>query len=118
VKATKESWRTKPMPEQREQLDVVRHFGADEYERLAQGLVPASQDDRWFVYVDDDHVVHVHRSWSGDCIYEVELVPSAGGYDIARAWANRDPEQTNTDPRHDKVLLSGLLDQLALGARA
>jgi hypothetical protein len=106
------------MPEQREQLDIVRHFSADEYGRLAQGLVPESQDDRWFVYVDDGHVVHIHRSWSGDCIYEVELTPSGSGYDIAHAWANRDPEQTKTASGVDKMLLAGLLDQLALGARA
>jgi hypothetical protein len=116
MRATKDSWRTNPMPEQREQLRLSQHFSAEEYERLAQGSIPESQDDRWFVYVDDDHVVHLHRSWSGDCVYEVELSPAGDGYDVVAAWVNRDPEQTNTDPELDRVLLPGLLEGLARGS--
>jgi hypothetical protein len=101
------------MSAQREPLELSRHFSPEESERLRQGHVPESQDDRWFVYVDDDDVVHVHRSWTGQEIYAVELQPSGDGYDVAAAWVNRDPEQNPTAPELDAVLLPALLEQLA-----
>jgi hypothetical protein len=116
MKATKDSWKTTPMPEEREQLEVTRHYSAEEYERLSQGLIPKSQDDRWFVWVGDDHVVHVHRSWTGNELYRFKLVPAGDGYDIAEAWANRDPEQA-ADPHLDRSIVPAVLDELAHGSR-
>jgi hypothetical protein len=98
------------MPQKRERIDVARRFSPDEYQRLACGHIPESQDDRWFVYVEGD-VAHIHRSWTGFCIFEVELTPSGDGYEVAAAWANRDPEQA-LDPAFDSVAGS-LLDRLA-----
>jgi hypothetical protein len=113
MRATAESWDHLPMPAQRERLSLRRHYDADHYARLAKGQIPASQDDRWFVWVSDDHVVHVHRSWTGACIYEVHLVPAGDGYDLAEAWVNADPEQYRRGDPVDDVRLGQMLDWLA-----
>ena len=55
--------------------------------------------------------MHIHRSWTGFCIFEVELAPSGEGYEVKAAWANRDPEQ-GLDPEFDYVA-GNLLDELA-----
>ena len=109
-RATRQSWRIEPMPAQRERIELRRRYSREEYERLARGHIPASQDDKWFVYVEDD-IVRIHRGWTGFCIFEVELAPSGEGYEVKAAWANRDPEQ-GLDPEFDYVA-GNLLDELA-----
>jgi hypothetical protein len=99
------------MPPGRERIELSRRFTREEHERLLRGHIPENQDDRWFVYVDED-VVHIHRSWTGFCMYEVELAPSGDGYEVKAAWANRDPDQ-GMDPAFDSVA-AALLDRLAL----
>jgi hypothetical protein len=101
------------MPQARGRMDFQRHYSATEYERLSQGHIPADQDDRWFVWVSDDHVVHVHRSWTGFEIYQVHLVPAEDGYEVAEAWVNNDPEQYRADPRIDDAFLGSMLDATA-----
>jgi hypothetical protein len=113
VKANASSWETQPMPAERGEVPFERHLTEEEFERLAQGLVPESQDDRWFVWVDDMPVVHVYRSWTGTAMYEVELERAGDGYDVKAAWANRDPEQNSASPGLDVPALRGLFDQLA-----
>lgn len=111
-RATKDSWTIEPMPARRERIALSRRFSPDEYERLARGHIPASQDDRWFIYVEEQ-VAHVHRSWTGFCIFEVELAPFGDGYEVTAAWANRDSEQ-GMDGEFDSVA-AGLLDRLSKG---
>jgi hypothetical protein len=98
------------MPAARERIELHRRFSREEYERLVRGHIPENQDDRWFVYVEDD-VVYVHRGWTGFCIFQVALTPSGDGYEVKAAWANRDPEQ-GMDPEFDAIP-GTLLDQLA-----
>lgn len=90
------------MPERRDRIELEQRFSREEYERLARGHIPESQDDRWFVYVDDDDVVHIHRSATGFAIFEIELAPVDDGYEVRAAWANRHPEQ-GMDPAFDSV---------------
>ncbi|MFL5930444.1 MAG: hypothetical protein ACJ75P_04225 [Gaiellaceae bacterium] len=102
ARATRHSWEIEPMPERRERIELEQRFSRDEYERLACGHIPESQDDRWFVYVDEDDVVHIHRSATGFAIFEIELAHADDGYWVQAAWANRDPEQ-GMDPAFDSV---------------
>jgi hypothetical protein len=113
--ATPDSWEIAPMPSLREQIEFHRRFSREEYARIARGHVPESMDDKWFVYVEDD-LVHIHRSWTGFCSFEIELAPSGDGYEVAAAWVNRDPEQ-RMDPAFDHVAGS-ILDHLAAGEPA
>jgi hypothetical protein len=94
-------------------MTLKRHYDAQQYQRLAEGRLPQDQDDRWFVWVDDDHVVHVHRSWTGFEIYEVHLAASAGGYEIQGVSVNAEPDQHQPNPGLDEAILGPLLDGLA-----
>jgi hypothetical protein len=113
MKATKDSWTCSAMPDSRRQMDLQGRYSPAEYERLAEGHVPTDQDDRWFIWVGDDHVVHVHRSWTGFEIYQVRLAPAGDVYEVAEAWANDDPDQYQGDPRMDDALLGPMLDEAA-----
>jgi hypothetical protein len=113
AKATEESWSWLPMPDQRRPVTLDRHYGHDEFERLALGLVPHEQEDHWFIWVGDDLVVHFHRSWTGMAVYEVQLIPSGDGYDVSEAWINDDPEQYRPEGLVDFNVLGPMLDRLA-----
>ena len=101
------------MPARRDRLELERHYDQEEYASLSQGEVPTSQDDRWFTWVGDDGVVHIHRSWSGIPVYEVRFKPSGDGYEIAEAWVNADPEQHESEGPDDAARLGRMLDFLA-----
>jgi len=101
------------MPRSRQQLLVERHYDADEYERLRQGHVPVEQDDRWFVWMGPDRVVHIHRSWSGFEIYRARLEAVGDSYDVVEAWVNVDPEQYEPIAGFDDEVLGPMLDSLA-----
>lgn len=51
----------------------------EEFERVAQGLVPEEMEDKWFLYFEDGKL-YCHRSWNGECIYIVDIVPTGQGY--------------------------------------
>jgi hypothetical protein len=98
-KATRSDWKIQPMPELKTQLQVEEVFTKEEYEYLSWGLIPVSMDDKWFIYPEDDWL-HIHRNWTGYCIFQVRLEKFEDGYSIAEAWVNCDPKQ-----RYDKSVL-------------
>lgn len=91
-RATRDSWRIAPLPAARVELRFTNRYTAAEYERLKDGLIPASIDDRWFAYLEDDWLA-LHRSWSGYCLYRVRFAPDGDGVRAVEAWANRDLAQ-------------------------
>jgi hypothetical protein len=101
------------MPAERGRIVLERQYSVAEYGCLTEGHIPEGQDDRWFIWVGDDDRVHIHRSWTGFEIYEVQLHPSGGGYEVAEVWVNTDPEQHQRDPRVDAAILGPMLDSLA-----
>lgn len=65
-------------------------------------------EDHWFYYMEDDWL-HIHRSWTGYCIFQIHFVHAENGYQTKEIWVNRDPEQyRNTDDK-DREWLSGFL---------
>lgn len=56
-------------------LDVSRN----DVEKLLRGFRPAAMEDRWMCNADapddrGDFVVHVHRSWTGDELFRMNVV--------------------------------------------
>lgn len=114
-RATADSWKTKPMPAASKELPVDGSFSREEYVRLSQGFIPQSQEDRWFIYLEDDWL-YFHRSWTGTCVFQLQIVPADDHYQAVKAIANRDPEQyRNEDDAYDVQLMSYLVDHLLLG---
>ncbi len=90
-KATRDSWKTQPIPELNTQLQLERTFTLKEYEHLSWGQIPQEMEDKWFTYLEDDWL-YFHRSWTGFCIYQVSLKQIGDNYIVGEAWVNRDPE--------------------------
>jgi hypothetical protein len=113
--ATRESWKTKPLPAARVALRYARRFDRGEHDRLRRGLVPDQMEDKWFIFLEGSWL-YFHRSWTGTCIYAVKLREEDEGFAIEEAWANRAPEEyRETDGAYDTKLLAFLVDRLLLG---
>ena len=112
-------WNRLAHPEQRELLAFHAEFDSAELAQISQGLVPQAMEDKWFIYLDEDDWLYFHRSWTGACIYAVQLLRSAEGALVGTAWVNRDPAQyRRTDSDVDLHLLRFLIDALLLGRDA
>ena len=110
--AKQSSWQNLPLPAQRAKLDIERKFSEQEYNRLSQGLIPETMEDKWFISMEND-VLSFRRSWTGVCIYEVHFDDKRTIHEV---WVNRDSEQyKETDNEYDKRLLNFLIDNLLLG---
>ena len=114
--ATRESWsNVRPLPEQRALLSLQREFTKQEYELMRYGLIPEVMEDKWFIFLEDD-VLYFHRSWTGNCIYQLTLKKDGARYKVAEALVNRDASQySGTDDGYDEKLLTFLIDCLLLG---
>ncbi|MDY7080266.1 MAG: hypothetical protein SXV54_25570 [Chloroflexota bacterium] len=103
------------MPASKTRLELDRTFSAEEYQRISMGLTPEQMEDKWFIYLKDNWL-HLHRSWTGVCIYQLRLEPIGNDHRIAEAWGNRDPDQyRGADDEYDALLLAFLIDRLLLG---
>ena len=102
---TKDLWQITPMPEKNTQFTIKRKFTDAEIHRIKLGHLPAEMEDRWFSYYEDGKVYY-HRSWSGCCIYIVELNLKKNKHIVT---VNRDErEYTNTDINEDIELINEL----------
>ena len=113
--ATRDSWKTEPMPATRARLAYARTFDRAEHERVTRGIVPGQMEDKWFVFYEAPWL-WFHRSWTGVAIYGVQLRTEEGGSVVEQAWANRAPEQyRETDDAHDAAILAFLVERILLG---
>ena len=46
---------------------------------LKLGHIPQEMEDKWFGYIEED-TLHIHRRWTGFCIYIVKICSSSGSY--------------------------------------
>lgn len=107
----------KPLPEMKKQLSLPRSFTREEYRMISFGHIPKEMEDKWFVFFENDRI-YFHRSWTGFCMYEVNLQPLEEGYAVKSVWVNRDPDENEeTDDEFDLQILSRLIDRLLLGKR-
>ncbi|MFW6437642.1 MAG: hypothetical protein ACOCZ7_01400 [Armatimonadota bacterium] len=110
MRATPGNYTHKPLPQERAQLQFERTLDESEYRALIQGVIPRSQNDRWFAF-EDDGWFSLCRSATGNCIFRVRLEDDGDGWRISEAWANRHPDQyafENDDA--DAMMLHRLLD--------
>lgn len=111
--ARRGDWKTTPLPEMRATLAIDRVYTAEELARIEEGLIPADMDDRWFMFHEAPWL-HIHRSWTGFCVYDVRFEPSGAGFKVVEALVSRDPAQyTETDDQSDQRTLGLMLDRLA-----
>jgi hypothetical protein len=114
MKATRKLWQTKEMPQKRSLLEFRSHFSQAEFNLLSLGEVPEQMEDKWFIFLEEPWLFF-HRSWTGDCIFQLRLQPDEHGYSVAEAWVNQDAQQYNSGgSARDVELLSKLINRLLL----
>lgn len=111
--ASRDAWKTLPMPQARARLDFDRSYDAGDFARIQAGLVPEAMEDKWFVFYETPWL-YCHRSWTGFAIYALRFEATHAGARVAEAWVNRDPGQYGEvddaqDGRRLGLLIDGLL---------
>lgn len=108
AKAT--DWRSiKPMPAEHAMVTAQFGFADEQMVNIRLGFIPEEMGDKWFIYVDDRNVVRFHRSWTGYCVYQIQLIQSIKGWIASEFCVNRNPDQySNTDDVKDQDLLTTL----------
>jgi hypothetical protein len=111
--ATRQDWKTSPLPAARAAVPLARAYSAAEFGRLRKGHVPEEMEDKWFAFFEDPWL-YLHRSWTGFGVFQVRFEPAPDGARVVEAWASREPEQyTETNTGRDALLLAALLDTYA-----
>lgn len=112
--AIRTSWPTKPLPSRTEGLNYLATFSQEQVPLLRRGFVPASTEDRWFVFFEDDWL-YFHHSRGGACIYGLRLDRVTDGVKVGRSWVNRNPDEHPARlPELDRAVLGGLIRHLLL----
>lgn len=85
---TKEDWHVvEKMPEENIQFHLDWKLNDEQIQLLKTGFKPESMEDEWFIYYEDN-TLNFHRSWTGYCIFKVEI--KEDGLDVT---VNRNPDQ-------------------------
>jgi hypothetical protein len=51
--ASRGDWKTTPLPAARKAILLDRSYSPGEFERIKEGLIPESMDDKWFVFFEE-----------------------------------------------------------------
>ena len=109
---TRDSWHCEALPTLRADLGYTRAFDRLEAERAKLGLIPEAMEDKWFILFDDGWLLF-YRSWTGFCIFGLELVATREGFRVGASWVSRDPEQYGGDSvDEERQLVADLIDRL------
>ncbi len=116
-KAEKDSWNTKPMPEQHATLELNVQFKENDMEQIKLGFIPQEMEEKWFIYyIDNEDKLYLHRSWTGMCIFIVKFEKIGDSYAAVSAVVNRDPAQYKcTDDKQDMELCVSIIGAVLLG---
>jgi hypothetical protein len=114
-KATQNMGKTIPLSKINIRLHYNRVFSREEYDKISYGLIPQEMEDKWFIYFQN-HVLCLHRSWTGFCIYQLTFQDKDDGYTAVETLANIDKNQSPVlDAEYHIQLLDFLISNLLLG---
>ncbi len=88
--ATKDMWKTTPMTIPKK-LDISIWLNDKQCKKLKLGLIPKEMEDKWFVYIDNEHL-HMHRSWTGYEIFKAKFKAIKKGGLITELWVEQNNE--------------------------
>lgn len=112
----REDWEVHPLPERRATLALDLRFDAAAALRIRKGWFPMAMEEKWFTWWEEP-VLHLHRSWTGFCTYEVIFEADAEGLRAVSCQVSRDQEQYgSTDDEADRELLGFVLNDLFVEA--
>ncbi|MYX08048.1 hypothetical protein GTW98_14770 [Streptomyces sp. SID8375] len=96
-----------------------RIWADEDWERIQRGYSSRDMDDKWDVFTEGE-VVFLHRSWTGYGVFAATFEPvDDGGWRVARAVVERDPERyRGTDDDYDCLMLELVISTVVLGEPA
>lgn len=101
----KDDWQTIDMPNNVENFTLEKKLDDKYIELLKLGYLENSMDSKWFMYCEDNKM-YIHRSWTGYCIYIVEL-SNKGFLDVL---VNRNEKQyAETNLEFDRFFVDHLI---------
>lgn len=107
-------WKNEPMPSSVRKLSVNKSFTQEEMEQVRRGLRPREIEDKWFLFFEGNSL-HVHRSWTGTCIYRARFEADSQGYVLVEAEMNADKAEYNgQSDAYEVAMLGYLIDRLLL----
>ena len=116
--ATKDDWKTEPLPEEYTTLQLNRKFKKTAIALIKKGVIPEEMEEKWFIYYDtSEDKLYLHRSWTGFLIYVVQF-EERDDYIVATNIAvNQDPSQyrCNKDENAEKDLLLTIIKSHLFG---
>lgn len=89
-------------------INVNWQFTADDYHKLQAGFEAKTQDDKWYVFMQND-VLYFHRSWTGAELFRLRLQPYGAAYGVTEFMVEQNPERYNTT---DQLEITSLLLQV------
>lgn len=107
--ANKDSWQTKPMPDEHVTITLDFAIPTKAMEIVKRGHIPEAMEDHWFMYCDEK-TIRYFRSWTGICIYTARYEVKGDKTMITTLRINRNKEQYGqTDNKKDAYLFLALL---------
>lgn len=104
----KDDWKTVEIPAQIEEFVLEKRLTRDDIKWIEEGHRPKEMEDKWFMYYENNKLF-IHRSWTGYCIYVVDISESGE----LKAIVNRNSEQyKEKDIERDKIKLNNLINGL------
>ncbi|MER5883757.1 hypothetical protein ABT160_08000 [Streptomyces sp. NPDC001941] len=108
----------KPIADPRPMERLPERIWSDaDWERIRRGYAARDMDEKWHV-ITEEHVVHLHRSWTGKGIYTADFAPVEDGWRIVSAVAQRRRVPADTDDAYDRVMLELVMSSIVLGEPA
>lgn len=97
----------------------TRVWSDEQWERITRGYRARDMDEKWNVFVEDE-VAFLHRSWTGNGIFEALFSPVAGGgWRISAATVESDAARhRRSSEQYDRVMLELVLSATVLGESA
>ena len=112
----REDWQVQPMPERRTTVALDRLYDPAAAKRIRKGWYPAAMEEKLFTWFEEP-VLHMQRSWTGFCQYQVTFALQGKRLRAVSAVANRDPRQyLETDDDEDRRRVVAMMDDLFIHA--
>lgn len=112
--ATHTSWKISPFQEGRS-IPYNAVWSQEQFDRIAEGLVPTCMEDKWFVFFEEPHL-YFHRSWTGLPIYKITIQQAGSTYEAKEtqsACSSADGQEPEL--AYQAELLDFLVSNLLLG---
>ncbi|MEW6516862.1 MAG: hypothetical protein AB1439_08165 [candidate division FCPU426 bacterium] len=110
-RVSRDDWENLPMPPDSLELPYTRRFTPAEYRKLSFGLLPVDMDEKWFIFYEGA-MLFFHRSWTGECSFQLRLEPEGEDYLVRETRMN--PALNFQEDGYPQKFLDYLIDRLLL----